>query len=123
MTMSDEKTVAAGAAPVTEVVLPPPADPVGDAQRDLAADLIERARMEGVSSVGPGGLLADLTKRVLEAGSEVEMGEHLGYEKHTSEGRNGGSSRDGTRPKRPITEIPHPAQSTRRATATSSTVA
>lgn len=29
--------------------------------------------------MGPGGLLADLTKQVLETGLEVEMEEHVGY--------------------------------------------
>ena len=46
---------------------------------------------------GPGGLLGDLTKRVLEAGLEGEMDGHLGYSKHTVEGRDGGNSRNGTR--------------------------
>jgi transposase-like protein len=35
-----------------------------------------------VSLIGPGGMLTDLTKRVLETGLEIEMIEHLGYEKH-----------------------------------------
>jgi transposase-like protein len=55
--------------------------------------------------VGPGGLLAGLTKRVLEAGLEAEMTEHLGYEKHAVEGRNGSNSRNGTRTKTVITEV------------------
>jgi putative transposase len=50
-------------------------------------------------------LLGDLTKRVLEAGLEVEMDEHLGYAKHASEGRNGGNSRNGTRSKTVMTEV------------------
>jgi Zn-dependent M28 family amino/carboxypeptidase len=32
--------------------------------------------------VGPDGLLADITRRVLEPGIEVEMSEHLDYDKH-----------------------------------------
>ena len=55
--------------------------------------------------VGPGGLLAGLTKQVLEAGLEVEVEEHLGYEKHAAEGRNLGNSRNGTRSKTVLTEI------------------
>ena len=88
-----------------EVVLPPPADPVGDAQQDLAARLVEQAQADGVNLVGPGGLLAELTKRVLELGLEVEMSEHLGYDKHDAAGRDGGNSRNGTRAKTVITEI------------------
>jgi transposase-like protein len=43
-----------------------------------AANLVEQARTEGVNLVGPGGLLADITKLVLETGLKVEMDEHLG---------------------------------------------
>jgi transposase-like protein len=59
----------------------------------------------GVDLVGPGGLLSNLTKQVLETGLEVEMEEHLGYEKHAAEGRNGDNSRSGTRSKTVITEV------------------
>jgi transposase-like protein len=86
-------------------VLPPPPDPLGDAQQDLAARLVEEAQASGVNLVGPGGLLAELTKRVLELGLEVEMSEHLGYDKHEVAGRDGGNSRNGTRTKTVITEI------------------
>lgn len=44
---------------------------------ELAEQLVEQARAEGVDLVGPGGLLGDLTKRVLEAGLEAEMTDHL----------------------------------------------
>ena len=47
---------------------------------ELAAQLVERGPGDGVSLVGPGGLLAELTKQVLEPGLEVEMAEHLGYD-------------------------------------------
>jgi putative transposase len=86
-------------------VLPPAVDPIGDARKDMAARLVEQAQAEGVNLVGPGGLLAELTKRVLELGLEVEMSEHLGYDKHAVAGRDGGNSRNGTRTKTVITEI------------------
>jgi transposase-like protein len=89
----------------TGLVLPPPADPLRDARRELAEQLVEQARVDGVSLVGPGGLLADLTKRVLETGLEVEMSEHLGYDKHAVGGRDGGNSRNGTRAKTVLTEV------------------
>lgn len=60
---------------------------------------MERARSDGRSLVGPGGLLTDLTRRVLQTGLDVEMEEHLGYAKHAAEGRNGGNSRNGSRTK------------------------
>jgi len=96
---SDEMTEAA------PLVLPPPADPLGDAHQALAEQLVAEARASGVSLVGPGGLLAELTKRVLETGLEVEMTEHLGYDKHAVEGRNGANSRNGTRTKTVLTDI------------------
>lgn len=42
--------------------------------------------------MGPDGLLADVTRRVLECGLEVEMSEHLGHEKHAPAGRDGGNA-------------------------------
>jgi putative transposase len=87
------------------LVLPPPADPVGDACRELAEQLVEEARATGVSLVGPDGLLADITRRVLETGLEVEMSDHLGYERHAAEGRDGGNSRNGSRSKTVLTEV------------------
>ena len=74
-------------------------------EQTLAEQLVDQARADGVDLVGPGGLLADLTKQVLETGLEVEMDEHLGYEKHAAQGRNGGNSRNGTRSKQVITEV------------------
>src|SRR5215207_10356902 len=71
----------------------------------VAKDLLARARREGVSLVGPGGLLAGLTKTVLETALEAELTDHLGYEKHDPAGRNGENSRNGARAKRVITEV------------------
>jgi transposase-like protein len=82
----------------TELKLPSQVDPT------IAEQLVAQARDEGVDLVGPGGLLSELTKQVLETGLEVEMEEHLGYEKHAAEGRDGGNSRNGTRSKKVITE-------------------
>lgn len=74
-------------------------------QLQLAQDLVDRARAEGVGLVGPGGLLTGLTKTVLETALEAELSEHLGYDKHDPMGRNGGNSRNGTRSKTVLTEI------------------
>ena len=46
--------------------------------RSLAEQLVEQARADGKNLVGPGGLLSDLTKKVLGTGSEVEMEKHPG---------------------------------------------
>jgi putative transposase len=101
----DDATVDAPVEDKTDLQLPPAADPLGDARRDFAERLVEEARATGVNLVGPGGLLTDVTKRVLETGLEVEMSEHLGYEKHAVEGRDGGNSRNGTRGKTVLTDI------------------
>lgn len=73
--------------------------------KQLAEELVERARSEGVELVGPGGLLSGLNKNVLEAGLEAEMSEHLGYDKHQPAGRNKGSWRNGTRAKQVLTDV------------------
>ena len=80
-------------------------DDDGRLDQSIAEELVAQARADGVDLVGPGGLLGDLTKQVLETGLEVEMDEHLGYEKHDSAGRDGGNSRNGTRSKTVITEV------------------
>ncbi|HWJ64243.1 MAG TPA: IS256 family transposase [Acidimicrobiales bacterium] len=74
-------------------------------QQQLAQQLVEAARAEGVELVGPGGLLTGLTKTVLETALEAEMSEHLGYDRHDPAGRDGGNSRNGTRSKTVLTEI------------------
>ena len=73
--------------------------------KQLAEELVERSRDEGVDLVGPGGLLTGLTKNVLEAGLEAEMSEHLGHDKHDPAGRNSGNSRNGTRAKTVLTDV------------------
>ena len=87
------------------VATPPDETSAQRPDRSLAEQLVEQAKADGRSLVGPGGLLADLTKQVLETGLEVEMEEHVGYPKHAVEGRNHGNSRNGTRSKTVITEI------------------
>ena len=72
---------------------------------DLAAVLLARADAEGVSLVGPGGLLGGLTKTLLETALEAEMTEHLGYEAHDPAGHHSGNSRNGTRAKTVITDV------------------
>jgi putative transposase len=74
-------------------------------QQQLAQQLVEAARADGVELVGPGGLLSGLTKTVLETALEAEMSEHLGYDRHDPVGRDGGNSRNGTRTKTVLTEI------------------
>jgi putative transposase len=53
---------------------------------------VAEASEKGLDLVGPDGVLTSLTKPVLEAGLEAELTEHLGYDMHTPEGRNGENS-------------------------------
>ena len=46
--------------------------------------------------LGENGLLKQFTKALLERAMQVEMNEHLGYEKHSAAGDNSGNSRNGT---------------------------
>src|SRR5688572_19991087 len=71
----------------------------------LAARLVEQAQTEGISLVGPDGLLQRVTKLVLENALEGELADHLGYEHGDPAGRNGGNSRNGTRAKTVLTEV------------------
>jgi putative transposase len=94
-------------APMTSdnVIEPEPVE-VAEPQRSLALDqqLIDelegRAQAEGLQLTGEGGLLQQLTKRLLESALEGEVTDHLGYDRHDPAGKNGGNSRNGTRHKR-----------------------
>ena len=47
---------------------------------------------------GPGGLLAELTKRLVERAMEVELTDHVGYELHQEPPGGSGNTRNGTSP-------------------------
>ena len=64
----------------------------------LLDELIKGKKPEEI--LGEGGVLKELTKRLVERVLEGEMTEHLGYEKHAVEGRKSGNSRNGTSSKR-----------------------
>lgn len=74
------------------------------AEQQAAVELVRLAREQGLSLTGPGGLLKQLTKTVLEAALNEEMTEHLGYEKHDPAGAGTGNIRNGTRAKTVLTE-------------------
>jgi putative transposase len=64
---------------------------------ELIDELLGGARTEE-EIVGPGGLLAELTRRLVERALEVELTEHLGYEPHAEPP--GGRATPATAPRR-----------------------
>jgi putative transposase len=126
----DPQLYGAGGEPPGEPPAPPPSPPkrreLSEARVDDAVDratlreMVQRPDGEripdevidqllaGASSeeeiAGPGGLLAQLTKRLVERAMEVELTDHLGYERHTEPPGGAGNTRNGTSPKALITE-------------------
>nr|WP_307803876.1 hypothetical protein [Micromonospora echinofusca] len=47
------------------------------AEVEFAQQLVERAKADGVSLVGPGGLLVGITRTVLESALDAELDAHL----------------------------------------------
>jgi putative transposase len=74
------------------------------AEQAVALELVRAASERGLSLTGPGGLVQQFTKTVLEVALNEEMTEHLGHEKHRApEGRQGSNIRNGTRSKTVMT--------------------
>lgn len=71
----------------------------------LIDELVGRAQAEGLQLTGEGGLLQQLTKRLLESALKGEITDHLGYDKHDPVGKNGGNSWNGTRAKTVLTDV------------------
>src|SRR5215212_8886860 len=95
----------AGAARVPErpplaELAPEVRDRLGD---ELIDELLAGARTEE-EIVGPGGLLADLTRRLVERAMSAELSEHLGYERHQEPPGGAGNARNGSMPKTLATE-------------------
>jgi putative transposase len=112
----------------------PPAPPFEERERRVLSrarvdDAVDRARLRGMVErpggerisdevidqllagasteeeiAGPGGLLAQLTKRLVERAMEVELTDHLGYEPHAEPPGGAGNTRNGTSPKTLVTE-------------------
>ena len=67
-------------------------------------ELIEAKESGQLRLTGEGGFLPELIKRVLERGLQVELADHLGYEKGDPAGRGAPNSRNGATPKTLLTE-------------------
>ena len=70
---------------------------------DVIDELLAGASTEA-EIAGPGGLLARLTKRLIERAMDVELSDHLGYEPHAEPPGGTGNTRNGSTPKTLITE-------------------
>ena len=73
--------------------------------QELVGQLVAQAREQGLELTGQGGLLQQLTKRVLESALEGEITDHLGRDRHERTGEAGGNARNGHRSKTVVTEV------------------
>src|SRR5947209_957116 len=78
--------------------------PDGERIRDEVIDGLRAGARTEEEIAGPGGLLAQLTKRLVERAMEVELTDHVGYEPHAEPPGGAGNTRNGTSPKTLITE-------------------
>src|SRR4051812_34919452 len=73
-----------------------------EAIRDRLADEVIDELLAGARTeeeiVGPGGVLAQLTKRLVERAMSAELTEHLGYEPHQGPPGGTGNTRNGSTP-------------------------
>jgi putative transposase len=83
-------------------------DPLADRVKELLPDELIDQLMAGARSgeeiTGQGGLLSQLTKRMVERAMEVELTDHLGFEPHQEPPGGAGNTRNGSTPKTLITE-------------------
>jgi putative transposase len=70
---------------------------------EVVDELLAGAKTEE-EIVGPGGLLSQLTGRLVERAMEVELTDHLGYEPHREPPGGTGNTRNGSTPKTLTTE-------------------
>ena len=72
---------------------------------DVVDGLMAKVNAEGLELLGEGGVLTQLTKQLLERALDEELTDHLGYERGDPAGNGSGNSRNGTTPKRVLTEV------------------
>ena len=100
----------AGGSPSGETTAPPRSviDGLPSGLRERLPDALIDELLAGAQTeqeiVGPGGLLAGLTKRLVERAMEVELTDHLGYEHGQAPPGGAGNTRNGSTPKTLVTE-------------------
>lgn len=72
---------------------------------EVLDELMTRVEAEDAELLGPDGLLAQVTKAVLERALDEELTDDLGYEKHDPAGRGSGNSRNGYTAKTVHTDV------------------
>jgi putative transposase len=81
---------------------------LADRVKELLPDHVIDELLAGAQTereiTGQGGLLGQLTKRMVERAMEVELTDHLGYEPHAEPPGGIGNTRNGSTPKRLLTE-------------------
>ena len=84
---------------------PPARGGLDQLDEQLIDQLANRARAGGLQLAGEGGLLQQLTRRLLESALEGELTDHLGYDRQDPAGRDSGNSRNGHRSKTVLTDV------------------
>ena len=67
-------------------------------EKDILDQILDTIDFKGLTQdevVGQGGLIKQLTGKILQRALEAEMTEHLGYEKNSNAGDHSGNSRNG----------------------------
>ncbi|MFC6706508.1 IS256 family transposase [Flexivirga alba] len=72
---------------------------------DFVDEMVSRSREQGVPLTGKDGLIGELLKATLERGMDVELTDHLGYDKHERRPEGTTNARNGTTPKTVATEV------------------
>jgi putative transposase len=84
--------------------IPPEVDVEAVIDDRLVEQLMDRVDADGLELLGPEGILTELTSKILERAMDVELTEHLGYERGDSSGWGSGNHRNGTTPKTVLTD-------------------
>src|SRR5579859_2660609 len=93
----------AGSSPAAGILEGVPDDLRRQLPDEVVDELLAGAKTEE-EIVGPGGLLSHLTKRLVERALEVELTDHVGYERHQEPPGGAGNTRNGSTPKTLVTE-------------------
>jgi putative transposase len=72
---------------------------------DVVDRLMAQVRRGDLELLGEGGVIAELAKKLLERALDQELTDHIGYDRGDPAGRGSGNSRNGTTPKRVLTEL------------------